>query len=496
MFACRVRHLLGVLPRGLAPHAPSPSWHGAAARRHYRQLQEEEWEEDERGESRAVKVTVWWDLQRCRLPRRVDPRCLGARVTAALRRAGIRGPVEITAFGDATRIPTAEQEALTVTGVALSHVPSSGKDGSYRSLMPDIVSWIAQNPPPAHFLLISGDEEFASILHRLRMSNYNVLVSCPDVGSKMLRSAATFMWPWEPLVRGVDLEPKYINQPPDGLSPSWYGQYREYGHDPLLKPKKRMALRQYAKEHKVPKSVVIGIKQVLHFYPEGISVSNLRQELLRINVFIDKGFFGFRRFSALLKAMPDVVKFIDPLPGDTQPAVVGVFKSSVVSSEQSDFNGMDSAQSSIIEEKHHYESESESESEELSSLFDQPSLSELPSCTEKKTLETEVPSSPSEQLSRDHRKAPGLTELAEPPSNNVEADVTLTEDVPSPPSDAPSVGQGNAAAVDLVNKTEQPVNHMEADKVDAAGTPSSSGVQGNISNKRGLFGRISSLWNG
>ncbi|RLM69132.1 uncharacterized protein C2845_PM17G02920 [Panicum miliaceum] len=315
--------------------------------------------------------------------------------------------------------------------------------------MPDIVSWIAQNPPPAHFLLISGDEEFASVLHRLRMSNYNVLVSCPD-GSKMLRGAATFMWPWEPLVRGVDLEAKYINQPPDGLSSSWYGQYREYGHDPLLKLKKHMALQRNAKEHEVPKSVVIGIKQVLHYYPEGISVSNLRRELLRINVFIDKGFFGFRRFSALLKSMPDVVKFIDPLPGDNQPAVVGVFKSSVESSEQSSFNGMDSAQSSIIEEKHHYESE------------------KLPSCTEKKTLETEAPSSPSEQLSRDHRKAPGLTELAEPPSNNVEADVTPTEDVPSPPSDAPSVGQVNAAAVDLVNKTEQPVNHMEADKVDAA----------------------------
>ncbi|RLM69721.1 uncharacterized protein C2845_PM17G02910 [Panicum miliaceum] len=136
MFACRVRRLLGVqsasrgvLPRGLAPHVPSPPCYGGAARRHYRQLQEEdeddEWEEDERGESRAVKVTVWWDLQRCRLPRRVDPRCLGARVTTALRRAGIRGPVEITAFGDATRIPNAEQEALTDTGVALSHVPSS-----------------------------------------------------------------------------------------------------------------------------------------------------------------------------------------------------------------------------------------------------------------------------------------------------------------------------------------------------------------------------------
>ncbi|TKV99451.1 hypothetical protein SEVIR_8G044400v4 [Setaria viridis] len=494
MFPSRVRLLRGVestnrgvLPRCLAPHASSP-WHGGTAQRHYHhhhQLQQE----DEWDESKAVKVTVWWDFQRCRLPSRADPRCLVPRLTAALRRAGIRGPVNVTAFGDVTLIPRAEREALTDTGVSLSHVPYSGKDSLYQSFMPDLVSWIAQNPPPAHFLLISGDEDFAKVLHRLRMSNYNVLLSSPNDGSKMMRSAATFMWPWEPLVNGVGLVPKYLNQPPDGLS-SWYGQYRGCGDDLLLEPKKPMALQRKTKEPKVPKSVVIGIKQVLQFYPEGVSVSNLQAQLKRINVFIDEGFFGFRRFSVLLKAMPDVVKFIDPLPGDTEPAVVEVFKSSVESSEQSSFNRMDSAQSSI-EEKHH----NESESEELSSVDDQPSSSELPSCTEKKTLVTEVLLSPLEQVSRGHKKA-GLTQRAERPSNHVEADVTLAGDVPSPPSDAPSIDQRNAAVVDLVKKTEQPVNRMEADKVDASGTPSSSGAQGSISNKRGLFERISSLWNG
>lgn len=364
-----------------------------------------------------------------------------------------------------------------------------GKDSVYQSLVPDLVSWIAQNPPPAHFLLLSGDEDFAQVLHRLRMSNYNVLLSSPNDGSKMMRSAATLMWPWEHLVNGVDLVPKYVNQPPDGLS-SWYGQYKGRSDD-LLKPKKSMALQQNTKEPKVPKSVIIGIKRVLQFYPEGVSVSDLQVELKRINVFIDEGFFGFKRFSVLLKAMPDVVKLVDPLPGDTQPAVVEVFKSSVEFSEQSSFNRMDSAQSSI-EGKHH----NQSESEELSSLDDQPSSSGLPSCTEKKTLETEALLPPLEQLSRGQRKAPGSTQRAERPSKHVEADVTLAGDAPSPPSDAPSINQRNAAVVDLVKETEQPVNHVEADKVDAAGTATSSGEQGSISNKRGLFERISSLWTG
>lgn len=323
--------------------------------------------------------------------------------------------------------------------------------------MSDLVSWIAQNPPPAHFFLLSGDEDFANVLHRLRMSNYNVLLSCPDSGAKMLRSAATYMWPWEDLAKGVDLKPKYLNHPPDGLSSSWYGQYSAPGHDSLLKPKTPMTKPRYTKEINVPKSTVNGIKKVLHFYPEGISVSNLGRELKRINV-------PFKNLSGILQAMPDVVKFIDPLPGDRSAAVVGVFKRSG-----------DSARSRI-EEKWY----SEGESEEL-----------LP-CIEKETI-AEVPS---DQPSRDQRKAPGLTQRPEPPSKRVEADVTLVRDVPSPPSDAPPIEQRDAVAVDLVTQTEQPVSSMEADKVNDAGAPSSSGVQGNVSNARGLLHRISSLWNG
>ncbi|CAD6258099.1 unnamed protein product [Miscanthus lutarioriparius] len=459
MFASRARHLLlsirpanhGILLCGPTSHA-SPPGCVVGAQRHYNhhQLQQEDkWEE-----SKAVKVTVWWDFQRCRLPRGASPRHLAPRVTEALRRAGIRGPIEITAFGDVGCIPPAEQEALADTGVALSHVPSSGKDGCDRSFMSDLISWIAQNPPPSHFFLLSGDKDFANILHRLRMSNYNVLLSCPDSGSKMLRSAATYLWEWEDLAKGVDLKPKYLNHPPDGLSSSWYGRCSEPGRDFLLKPKNPMALPRKTKEPNVPKSAVVGIKRVLRFYPQGISVSDLRRELKRIHVNIDASAFGFKNFSALLLAMPDVVKFIDPLPGDrgagAEAAVVGVFKRSG-----------DSARSSIPEKCH-----KEGESEETSP------------CTEKRTLQTEVPSSPSDQPSRDNRKALGFTQRPEPPSKHVEADVTRAGDVPAPPSDAPPVDQRNDVAVDPVMQTERPVSSMEADKVNAVDAPSSSGGQG------------------
>lgn len=137
MIASRARHLLlrvrpanhGILLRGPTSHASAPGCGVGAQQRHYnhlhQQLQQQQEEEDDREESKAVKVTVWWDFERCRLPRGANPRHLAPRVTEALRRAGIRGPVEITAFGNVACIPPAEQEALADTGVALSHVPSS-----------------------------------------------------------------------------------------------------------------------------------------------------------------------------------------------------------------------------------------------------------------------------------------------------------------------------------------------------------------------------------
>ncbi|TVU26719.1 hypothetical protein EJB05_29278, partial [Eragrostis curvula] len=468
----------------------SLSSHGAAAAavpygEHQRQRDEE---------GKAVKVTVWWDFQKCLLPSGANAFRLGARITAALRSVGIRGPVEINAFGDVTLFTRDEQEALAATGITFSHVPKSDKESCDRLFMADLIYWIAQNPPPAHFFLISGDKEFANVLHRLRMSNYNILLAHPNPGSKELCSAATIMWKWGALVKGVNVTPTYVNQPPDadGVSYSWYGSYRSAVDIQLLKSKDNMALPRNTKVPRVPKPVFEAIKKVLQFYPEGISLPNLRAELTRINVSMDRGLFGFTKFSALLQAMPDVVKFIEPLPGDSQPAVVGVFERSVKSSEQ-DLDGMDSAQS-IIDEKHI----SETESEEQSSWDDQSSSSELSSFAEKKTPEADAPSSPSDQSSSSQRKAPDVslssdvTIQARPRSNRVEADVSLSSDVPS--SDTVSRDQLNAPAVDqIVTQTEPRVSRTEADMV--ASPDTSSEVQGNLG-KKGLFERILSLWNG
>jgi hypothetical protein len=76
-------------------------------------------------ESKAVKVSVWWDFENCAVPQNVNVCRVAQRVSAALRAAGVRGPLSITAFGDVQQLSRATQEALAATGVAISHVPSS-----------------------------------------------------------------------------------------------------------------------------------------------------------------------------------------------------------------------------------------------------------------------------------------------------------------------------------------------------------------------------------
>uniref|UniRef100_A0A3B6JEV8 HTH OST-type domain-containing protein n=2 Tax=Triticum aestivum TaxID=4565 RepID=A0A3B6JEV8_WHEAT len=505
-------------------------------------------------ESKEVKVSVWWDFQKCQLPPGANPCRVAPRVTAALRAAGIRGPVEITAFGDVFVLPRPVQEVLAATGVAFSHVPTSGKDGCDRSFIADLVYWIAQNPPPAHFFLISGDKHFANILHRLRMSNYNILLACPNTEPSILCSAATIMWPWEALIKGEGFTRKHFNQPPDGLSCSWYGNYRGALDDPFQKaepkhsgnvplqtkkPEKlpivsrsavngpdhakfidplpgdsqpavfgeksfmRMSSGQSIGESKclidtknekprssnassspsdilslesleqkkipvgddpflqgeskhsmnvplqtkkpeetprIPISVVNCIRRALNSYPEGVNLEDLLSELKENKLFMYNGLYGFKTFSALLQAMPDYVKFIDPLPGDSQPAVVG----------EKSFNRFPSAQSNgevkcLIETKNG------------------------------KPPSSKVPSSPSDILSPEQRKIP----IADAPSSQCGL---LSRD------------QRKAPSVDFIKPSEPPACHMEADMVITAAIPSSE-AQGTTS-KKGLLERIQILWTG
>jgi hypothetical protein len=70
-----------------------------------------------------AKTSVWWDINWCAVPAGCgDPHRLADNIIAALASAGCNGPVSVFAYGDASRVAPGVLEALSSTGISLSHV--------------------------------------------------------------------------------------------------------------------------------------------------------------------------------------------------------------------------------------------------------------------------------------------------------------------------------------------------------------------------------------
>jgi hypothetical protein len=202
--------------------------------------------------------------------------------------------------------------------IIIKYFVSGGKNSADRSLLVDLMYWISQNPPPAHLFLISGDRDFAGILHRLRMNNYNILLAIPGKAPDVLCSAATIMWQWSSLLKGENLTGKHFNHPPDGQFGSWYGNSKVPLENPFS------AVEQSPSSQKVqiveinepssdlksaggePKPVMRIIKHILSLHPNGITIGDLREELVKCNVSLGRNIFGYKRLHRFLSAIPNV----------------------------------------------------------------------------------------------------------------------------------------------------------------------------------------------
>lgn len=72
----------------------------------------------------TAKISVWWDIENCQVPKGCDPHTIAQNISSALAKMNYCGPVSISAYGDTTGIPSAVQQALNSTGIALNHVPA------------------------------------------------------------------------------------------------------------------------------------------------------------------------------------------------------------------------------------------------------------------------------------------------------------------------------------------------------------------------------------
>ncbi|XP_019417454.1 PREDICTED: uncharacterized protein LOC109328441 isoform X4 [Lupinus angustifolius] len=265
-------------------------------------------------ESRNVRVSVWWDFENCNLPTGVNVCKIAPAITEAVRTKGIKGPLQITAFGDVLQLSRANQEALAYTGIQLTHIPNGGKNSADRSLLVELMHWVSQNPPPAHLFLISGDKDFAGLLHRLRMNNYNILLATTGKAPDVLCSAATITWQWSSLIKGEDLAGKHFNHPPDGPFGSWYGNYKMPLENPFSTVEQSTsspAVEIYeptpeSKPGVIPKSVLRRVRHILSLHTKGISISDLRAELAKCDVYVDKSLYGHKTFSRFLLSIPNV----------------------------------------------------------------------------------------------------------------------------------------------------------------------------------------------
>ncbi|KAL2513908.1 uncharacterized protein Fot_27879 [Forsythia ovata] len=149
-----------------------------------------------------AKVSVWWDIENCQVPKNCDPHTIAQNISSALVKINYCGPLSISAYGDTTRISSAVQQALNSTGIALNHVPAGVKDASDKKILVDMLFWAVDNPAPGNYLLISGDRDFSNALHQLRMRRYNILLAQPQKASAPLLAAAKSVWLWTSLLAG------------------------------------------------------------------------------------------------------------------------------------------------------------------------------------------------------------------------------------------------------------------------------------------------------
>ncbi|GAA0154528.1 RNA metabolism protein [Lithospermum erythrorhizon] len=154
------------------------------------------------GQYASAKISVWWDIENCQVPKGCEPHSIAQNISSALVKINYGGPVSISAYGDTTRISNTIQQALNSTGIALNHVPAGVKDASDKKILVDMLFWAVDNPAPANYLLISGDRDFSNALHQLRMRRYNILLAQPQQASATLLAAAKTVWLWTSLVNG------------------------------------------------------------------------------------------------------------------------------------------------------------------------------------------------------------------------------------------------------------------------------------------------------
>ncbi|CAJ1872720.1 unnamed protein product [Sphenostylis stenocarpa] len=116
------------------------------------------------------------------------------KIASVLVNSNYIGAVSIFAYGDINRIPRPIQHAL-------SSIPADVKDRD-KDILVDMLIWALDNTAPANYLIISGDIDLSTALHKLSLRSYNILLAHPPQVSPSFFAAAKVVWRWTILFAG------------------------------------------------------------------------------------------------------------------------------------------------------------------------------------------------------------------------------------------------------------------------------------------------------
>ncbi|MFV2016721.1 MAG: NYN domain-containing protein, partial [Candidatus Heimdallarchaeota archaeon] len=108
------------------------------------------------------------------------------------------GPIkQISGYADLSRIPEYLKSSLQSSGVHLIDVPSTHKDAADKMIISDLVIFAVDNPAPQTLILISGDQDFAYPIAKLRLRGYRIIVIVPPGGAaEGLKRQADQVFEW------------------------------------------------------------------------------------------------------------------------------------------------------------------------------------------------------------------------------------------------------------------------------------------------------------
>ncbi|KAH7372892.1 hypothetical protein KP509_17G027300 [Ceratopteris richardii] len=282
-----------------------------------------------------AEVGVFWDLNRCGVGdaqvddsvedgTETDAFYVAPNIVHMLRYSGFSGPISIRAYGNTRSFSNHRvTEALVSTGVDLHHI-SGGMKYLCKHLILDMLLWIRENPPPAHMLLISGDKELANVLHKLRMRGYDVLLAHPEGDlPRELASAATQVWTWDGLAKGTGLPSPSVKhkeaphlQSPECNNLQQFNRLQDSGK-PICCPSENIEPAMGIKgdfpchdlssnQQNIPEEVVKQVLDIIRTRPSGFTVKAFRRQLNRLNIVLDKNFYGHQDLLSFLLSIPNL----------------------------------------------------------------------------------------------------------------------------------------------------------------------------------------------